>query len=187
MHEQFHEYVGIIHIHSTYSDGSQSIQEIAKVARDLSLDFLMFTDHNTLQAKRDRLEGWHSGVLVMVGYEINDENKAELIEKNYIIENSTPLPGMLFNMPAIGIKEQRQEQKRTIKERCEKTAELANTKNSVLIWCNLNKEGELLEKLIPDSLQVAGKHKNEIKEERLLMAAALPAESASNTTTASFA
>ena len=74
MHKELHEYVGIIHIHSTYSDGSQPIQEIAKSARDLSLDFLMFTDHNTLQAKRDGLEGWHSGVLVIIGYEINDDN-----------------------------------------------------------------------------------------------------------------
>ena len=74
MHEQLHEYVGIIHIHSTYSDGSQTIQEIAKIAQDLSLDFLMFTDHNTLQAKRDQIEGWHSGVLVIIGYEMNDEN-----------------------------------------------------------------------------------------------------------------
>jgi hypothetical protein len=74
MHEQLHEYIGIIHIHSTYSDGTESVEEIAKIAQDLKLDFLMFTDHNTLQAKRDGLEGWHSGVLVIIGYEINDEN-----------------------------------------------------------------------------------------------------------------
>jgi hypothetical protein len=74
MHEQLHEYVGIIHIHSIYSDGTQPIEEIAQIAQDLRLDFLMFSDHNTLQAKRDQLEGWHNGVLVIIGYEINDEN-----------------------------------------------------------------------------------------------------------------
>lgn len=72
MHDQLHEYVGVIHIHSTYSDGSRPIPEIARIAGEVDLDFLMFTDHNTLQGKRDGMEGWYDGVLVAVGYEIND-------------------------------------------------------------------------------------------------------------------
>ncbi len=72
MHDQLHEYVGVIHIHSTYSDGSEPIPEIARIASEVDLDFLMFTDHNTLQPKRDGLEGWYDGVLVIIGYEIND-------------------------------------------------------------------------------------------------------------------
>ncbi len=74
MHEQLHEYVGVIHIHSTYSDGSRPIPEIAAIASEVELDFLMFTDHNTLQPKRDGLEGWYGNVLVAVGYEINDKD-----------------------------------------------------------------------------------------------------------------
>ena len=74
MHDQLHEYVGVIHIHSTYSDGSKSIPEIAKIAGEVGLDYLFFTDHNTLKPKKDGLEGWYEGVLVGIGYEINDEN-----------------------------------------------------------------------------------------------------------------
>ena len=74
MHDQLHEYVGVIHIHSTYSDGSKTIPEIAKIASEVGLDYLLFTDHNTLQPKKDGLEGWYEGVLVGIGYEINDEN-----------------------------------------------------------------------------------------------------------------
>ena len=74
MHNQLHEYVGVIHVHSTYSDGSRPIPEIATIAEEVDLDFVLMTDHNTLQAKRDGLEGWHGDVLVGVGYEINDEN-----------------------------------------------------------------------------------------------------------------
>lgn len=74
MHEQLHEYVGVIHIHSTYSDGSRTIPDIAGIAGEVDLDFLMFTDHNTLQPKRDGKEGWYNGVLVAVGYEINDKD-----------------------------------------------------------------------------------------------------------------
>ncbi len=72
MHDQLHEYVGVIHIHSTYSDGSRAIPEIAHIASDVGLDYLMFTDHNTLQPKRDGMEGWYQGVLIATGYEIND-------------------------------------------------------------------------------------------------------------------
>ncbi len=72
MHDLIHEYVGCIHIHSTYSDGSRPIPEIAHIASEVGLDYLMFTDHNTLQAKRDGMEGWYQGVLTAVGYEIND-------------------------------------------------------------------------------------------------------------------
>ncbi len=72
MHDLLHEYVGVIHIHSTYSDGMRPIPEIAQIASEVSLDFLMFTDHNTLQPKRDGMEGWYNGVLISTGYEIND-------------------------------------------------------------------------------------------------------------------
>ena len=36
-----------------------------------------------------------------------------------------------------------------------------------IAWCHLNAEGDLLEKLIPDAVQVAGSDKDEVKEERL--------------------
>jgi len=92
-----------------------------------------------------------------------------LIENDYIVKASRPLNGMLFAMPAVGLKEEREERRMTINERCEKVATIANsTSDPVLIWCHLNDEGDLLEKLIPDALQVAGKHRDEIKEERLI-------------------
>lgn len=36
-----------------------------------------------------------------------------------------------------------------------------------MIWCNLNPEGERLAKLIPDAVEVAGRHSIEEKEEKL--------------------
>ena len=89
-------------------------------------------------------------------------------EKQYIVEASRPANGMLFTLPAIGLQEEREERRRTIKERCEKIAELVDHKEPVLVWCHLNDEGDLLEQLIPDGLQVAGKHSDDVKEERLL-------------------
>jgi len=102
-----------------------------------------------------------------LGFDDNGFILPGLIENAHLIQNVRPKDGMLFSMPAIGLFEQREERKRTVQERCEKVAELVNTGEPALVWCNLNVEGDLLEQLIPGSLQVAGKHRDEIKEERL--------------------
>ena len=76
---------------------------------------------------------------------------------------------MLFALPAAGLKEQREERRRTLHERCEKVASLVNhTGQPALVWCHLNDEGDALQKLIPDAIQVSGKDSDEAKEEKLL-------------------
>ena len=70
----YFEAVGAVHLHSVFSDGMLSIPEIAAIAEKKPLDFLMFSDHNTLDPKRQGMEGWYGRVLVIIGYEINDTN-----------------------------------------------------------------------------------------------------------------
>lgn len=90
-----------------------------------------------------------------------------LIESQHMVDSETTAPGFLISLPAVGLTEQREERRRTIKERCEKIASLvAATGEPALIWCHLNPEGDLLEKLIPDSIQVSGKDSDEAKEEK---------------------
>jgi len=67
------EYVGSTHIHSTYSDGSGTVDEIIKAAQEVGLDYIILTDHNTLRAKNDGKEGWHDKTFLLVGAEINDK------------------------------------------------------------------------------------------------------------------
>ncbi len=67
------EYVGAIHIHSNFSDGSGTVEEIIKFAQEVGLDFIVLTDHNTLRAKNDGFEGWHDNTFLLVGSEINDK------------------------------------------------------------------------------------------------------------------
>jgi len=43
-----------------------------------------------------------------------------------------------------------------------------DTGESALVWCHLNDEGDVLERLIPDAVQVAGSDSDEAKEERML-------------------
>ena len=47
-------------------------------------------------------------------------------------------------------------ERRTIEERCERVAGLVNHRDQALIWCHLNEEGDLLEKLIRDGIQISG-------------------------------
>jgi hypothetical protein len=68
----WHEVVGVIHIHSNYSDGTKTIEEIAAIGDAAGLDFLMFTDHMTLQSKRDGLERFYGRTAAIIGYEIED-------------------------------------------------------------------------------------------------------------------
>jgi len=92
-----------------------------------------------------------------------------LIEREHAVEASTLADGYLFPLPAVGMKEQRDERRRTIRERCEKVAELVNhTGEPALVWCHGNDEGDTLESLIPDAVQVAGKDSDDAKESRLL-------------------
>ena len=67
-----YEYVGSLHIHSSYSDGLKSIPEIAKIAEESGLDFLLFADHMTLEPLKRGMERWYGSVLSVIGYEIND-------------------------------------------------------------------------------------------------------------------
>jgi hypothetical protein len=91
-----------------------------------------------------------------------------LVENQTLIENTSPLEGELFVRAAIGLEEQRQERRITLEARCEKAAELVNDHHPAVVWCHLNPEGDLLEKLIPGSVQVAGSDSDEKKEEALL-------------------
>ena len=77
-------------------------------------------------------------------------------------------PGMLFEVAANGFHEEREVTRRTIPERCEQVAALVNeTGEPAVVWCNLNDEGDLLEKLIPDGVQVSGRDDDESKEAKL--------------------
>lgn len=91
-----------------------------------------------------------------------------LLEIEHTVEARSIAEGMLFALPAVGLKEQREERRRTIEERCEKVAELVADGEPALVWCNLNDEGDLLQRLIPDAIQVAGADSDEAKEDRLM-------------------
>jgi len=90
----------------------------------------------------------------------------ELLTHQHVVKARTHNPEFLFSMPAVGLDEQRKERSRTCQERCEMAAEIANGHaEPVVAWCHLNREGDILTKLIPDAVQVSGDDTDDRKEE----------------------
>jgi hypothetical protein len=63
-----YDYRGIVHCHSTHSDGTGTIEEIMAAANDVGLDFVLLTDHDKLKAASE--ERWHESALLICGAEI---------------------------------------------------------------------------------------------------------------------
>lgn len=101
-----------------------------------------------------------------LGFEDRTFQLPPLHSNTHIVNASRPMDGYLFTMPAVGLSEQRKERSHTVKERCEKVAEIINTDDFCVAWCQLNSEADLLEKLIPGAKQVSGKDSDDAKEEK---------------------
>lgn len=91
-----------------------------------------------------------------------------LVQREHVVEARSLPHGMLFQLPAVGLREQREERGRTVRERCEKMAELATHDRPALAWCHTNVEGDMLADMIPGAVQVSGADSDEVKEERFL-------------------
>jgi hypothetical protein len=66
-----HDLTCVVHVHSTYSDGTGTVPEIAAAAARNGVDVVLLTDHDTLAARRRGEERWHGSVLLLVGEEVS--------------------------------------------------------------------------------------------------------------------
>ncbi len=75
----------------------------------------------------------------------------------------------LFAMEAQTLTERRQARRDSMAQRVKACADLVNSDSAPwIVWCDLNDEGDMLEKAIPGSVQVAGSDDNDIKEARMV-------------------
>jgi hypothetical protein len=65
----------VVHVHSTYSDGSGTVPQIARAAQRAGINVVLLTDHDTLEAKRRGEERWYDDVLVLVGEEVTPTDR----------------------------------------------------------------------------------------------------------------
>ncbi len=80
---------GAIHMHTTYSDGTGSVEELAQAAQKAGLRWIIITDHDTLEGLPQA--GWLQDVLVIVGHEITpDRNHFLALNTNHVIDNRMP-------------------------------------------------------------------------------------------------
>lgn len=75
--------------------------------------------------------------------------------------------GVLFDLPAHGLSEERDEARRTITERCEAAAAHLGGTGYGIAWGHLNAETDLLTRLIDGAVQVSGADDPDAKEEKL--------------------
>jgi hypothetical protein len=90
-----------------------------------------------------------------------------LEHRQHVIQARELKDGALFDMPAVGLHEEREEQRRTIGERCERAADLLNDADAAVAWCHLNDESRRLTRLIDGAVEVKGSDPPEQKEETL--------------------
>jgi hypothetical protein len=80
---------GALHIHTHYSDGSGEISDIAHAAQQAGLEWIIITDHDTLEGRSE--QGWYDRVLTLVDQEITPfHNHFLALNLEHVISNTLP-------------------------------------------------------------------------------------------------
>lgn len=101
------------------------------------------------------------------GYDDGMFTLPQLIESTHEVTPKRVADGALFDVPAFGLQEEREENRRSLVERCEKAAEILSAAPNGVAWCHLNDESSLLTSLIPGAVEVKGADSPEDKEQKL--------------------
>ncbi len=101
------------------------------------------------------------------GYSDDRHHLPELIVRETKVDAHRPAEGTLFDVPAHGLREEREENRRTLVERCEAAAAALADADTAVAWCHLNDESSLLADLIDGAVEVVGSESAESKEDKL--------------------
>lgn len=101
------------------------------------------------------------------GYDDGAFTLPELRHRETEVHANRPAEGSLFDVPAHGLREEREETRRTIVERCEAAARLLSDADHGVAWCHLNDESAMLTRLIDGAVEVAGSDSADEKESKL--------------------
>ena len=85
--------------------------------------------------------------------------------RSHVVKASQPMDGYLFDIPAVGLDEQRKDLRRTLKERCGMVADLVNAHDKPAVcWTNLNSEADMIARSVKGAVNVQGSDSEEQKE-----------------------
>jgi hypothetical protein len=124
-------------------------------------DFFSWVNQWALMIKMPSDIGFSDDKYILPKLNVN----THIVKNNNLLEFNGQTE--MFNRPAKGFNEVRQEVKQTIKERCIKAVALAKGKTSVY-WCNRNEESKILKQLDPEAVEIIGSQSMEKKEQILL-------------------
>jgi len=66
------DFEGVLHVHTNVSyDAHGRFEDAVRIANAQGLDFVVITDHDSLQALHEGKQGWHGATLVLIGMEIS--------------------------------------------------------------------------------------------------------------------
>lgn len=102
-----------------------------------------------------------------LGFDDSGFDLPRLVTRETIVQASKPADGTLFDVPAIGLREEREEARRTLRERCEAAAVALDDADRAVAWCHLNDESAMLARLIPGAVEVSGSDSPYDKEAKL--------------------
>jgi len=71
--QSFYELCGAIHLHTKFSDGGVTYDELIDAAQYVNLDYIVVTDHMSIAGKKAGYEGFHNNLSVIIGYEHHDQ------------------------------------------------------------------------------------------------------------------
>ncbi len=74
-----HDISCVIHLHSTHSDGTGTVAEIARAGERAGVDVVLLTDHDSLDAAREGEEGWYGRTLLLAGHEVSPVGRNHLL------------------------------------------------------------------------------------------------------------
>ena len=112
-----------MHIHTIYSDGDKTVEEILKMSEERKLEYISITDHNTCKQYEDK--ALHKGIFtgkIITGVEMNAIFKNKKIEiLGYRIKNTKLIEdwSQRFFSEEI-LKQQQEEAKRKLLDICNK-------------------------------------------------------------------
>lgn len=153
--------------------GAMSMHEM--LARFFVHDAAKTQDWRLKGHARDDFWAWVATWALMIrtpadiGYEDADFVLPELELKEHHIATDIVQDGELFAMPVLSLSDQRKARKSTIDSRVECVSNFVNgSRDSWVVWCELNDEGDRLANAIPDAVQVSGADSEDVKRERLI-------------------
>lgn len=109
-----------------------------------------------------------------LGFEDGEYNLPPLLQVEHVVpvdQSEVFASGALFAGEARTLNEQRAVRRASIDKRVARAAEIANSipiDEQCILWCELNDEGDALEKAVYGAVQVAGADDDDVKEKRII-------------------